>query len=111
MMRRTNVYLDEEQVGLLRRLSLAEGRSVSDLMREALQDYLTRREAAAPRVLGPRRQIPRDEWQARFAAALERLRAGVPRDMTPEEIEDMITEASDEARRERLARCSVTETR
>ena len=39
------------------------------------------------------------------------LRVGVPRGMTPEEIEDMINGASDEARRERLARCSVTETR
>jgi len=47
---------------------------------------------------------PDPEWQARFDAALARIRAHVPPDMTPEEIETLITEASEEARQERIAK-------
>lgn len=46
---------------------------------------------------------PDPEWQARFDAALARIRAHVPSDMTPDEIEALITEASEEARQERIA--------
>lgn len=47
---------------------------------------------------------PDPEWQARFDEALARIRARVPPDMTPEEIEALITEASEEARQERIAK-------
>jgi hypothetical protein len=101
----TSVELDEEQARLLQSLSIEEGRSIGDMVRQAISEYLARRQVSPePRVIGPRREIPYDEWRSGFEAALRRIRAGVPKDMTPQEIEDMITEASEEARQERIAR-------
>jgi hypothetical protein len=103
--KRTNIYLDEEQARLLRHLAVEEGRSFTDLVREALNSYLAQRGlASTSRVIGPRRSIPLDEWQARFADALCRIRAGTPTDLTSDEIEAEITAARDEVRRERAAR-------
>jgi hypothetical protein len=45
----------------------------------------------------------REEWRAGMEEALARLRAGVPDDMTPEEIEAEIDAAVAEVRRERWA--------
>ena len=42
-MKRTNVYLDEEQARTLRHLAVEEGRSFTDLVREALDEYVSRR--------------------------------------------------------------------
>ena len=104
-MKRTSVYLDEEQARQLRRLAGENGRSFAAMVREALGEYLERRGAGPiARVTAPPRQIPEDEWQARWDAVLQRLRAGVPSDMSPEEIEAEITAASEEARQERAAR-------
>lgn len=104
-MARTSVELDEEQARKLHHLSFEEGRSVRDMVHEAVHEYLARRGTPPePRVIGPRRQIPEDEWRSGFEAALRRIRAGVPPDMSPEEIEAEITAASEEVRRERLAR-------
>ena len=47
---------------------------------------------------------PDPAWQARFDETLARIRAHVPPDITPEEIESLITEASEEVRQERRAR-------
>jgi hypothetical protein len=47
---------------------------------------------------------PGPEWQARSRAALARIHASIPDDMTPDEIEQLITEVSEEARQERIAR-------
>lgn len=104
-MKRTNVYLDEEQARLLRHLSVEEGRSFTDLVREALNEYLARRGIQAEsRVIGPRRSIPEQTWRSQLSAALERIRAGIPPGLGAEEIESEITAAHDEARRERAAR-------
>lgn len=104
-MKRTNIYLDEEQARLLRHLAVEEGRSFTDLVREAVNAYLAqRRLASTSRVIGPRRSIPPDEWQARFTAALRQIRAGAPADLDPDEIESEITVAREEVRRERAAR-------
>ncbi len=105
-MAQTSVDLDEEQSRLLRDLSIAEGRSIADVVREALNEYLARRKAPLERrAIGPRRQIPDDEWRSGFEAALRRIRAGIPPDMTPEEIEAEITAASEEVSQERLVPC------
>jgi muconolactone delta-isomerase len=47
---------------------------------------------------------PDPAWQEEVEALLARIRARVPPDMTSEEIEALITEASEEARPERIAR-------
>jgi Ribbon-helix-helix protein, copG family len=54
---------------------------------------------------------PDPAWQARFDDALAQIRARVPPDMTPEEIEALITEASEEARQERIAKRAQRERR
>lgn len=104
-MKRASIRVDEEQARLLRHLAEAEGRSIADVVREALANYLLRRtETRATRIVEPRRLAPNDEWRAAFAAAVERLRAGVAADASPESIEAEIGAARGEVRRERAAR-------
>ncbi len=72
-MKRTNIYLDEEIDRWLRHLAVEQGRSFTDLVREALQEYLDRRGlslASAPRIAPPRRSIPYEEWRAEMQRLL-----------------------------------------
>lgn len=62
-MRRTNIYLDDQQLDLLRRLGEQRGTPVAGLVREAVDEWLARRGV---------RLVPEDEWQRRFAALLAR---------------------------------------
>jgi hypothetical protein len=104
VVKRATVQVDEDQAALLRRLALADGRSFADLVHEALGEYLARREGGdTPAASDPPRRIPEEEWQARFAAALQRIRAGAPGDPGDEEIEAEITAARAEVRRGRAA--------
>ena len=100
----TAIDLDEDQARLLRDFSATQGRSVGDVVCEAVSEYLARRGAMEPRAIAPRRRIPDDEWRSGFEAALQRLRAGVDPNWSPEEIEADITAAREEVRRERAAR-------
>ena len=101
-MKRTNIYLDEEQARVLRHLAIEEGRSFTDVVREALNAYLAQRGlTATSRVTGPRRSMPFGEWQSSFMDIVSRIRANSPPDMTADEIEAEITAASEEVRRER----------
>jgi hypothetical protein len=103
-MKRTNIYLDEEQDRLLRRLSIEEGRSFTAIVREALDQYLARRGIQADsRVRDPRRLIPAEEWRTRFDAAVTRLHAGASSDDS-DTIEAEIGAARAEVRAERAAR-------
>jgi hypothetical protein len=70
--------------------------------RKRLATWLLKRSGG--RVIEPPPGPPSPEWQAEMRASLARIRARVPADMTPEEIEALITEASEEARQERIAR-------
>ena len=70
---RTNVYLDEEQLGALRAVSESRGEPVAALVRQAVDDWLADNGV---------RQIPADEWEQRFDALLNR-RAGVARRVQP----------------------------
>ena len=104
-MKRTNIYLDEEQARVLRHLAIEEGRSFTDLVREALNAYLAQRGlASTSRVVGPRRSIPPDEWRSRFTDALWRIRANAPAGLAADKIESEITAAREEVRRERARR-------
>jgi len=103
--KRTNIYLEEEQSRLLRHLAIEAGRSFTAIVREALDDYLAQRGIrSATGVIGPRRLVPEEEWQATFRAALERVRAGAEADMSTEEIEAEIAAAREEVRRGRATR-------
>jgi hypothetical protein len=87
--KRTNIYLDEEQARLLRHLAVEEGRSFTDLVREALNAYLAQRGlASTSRVFGPRHSIPPDEWRSQFADVLCRIRAHTPGELEPDSSRD-----------------------
>lgn len=104
-MKRTNVYLDEEQARLLRHLAVDENRSFTDIVREALNDYLDRRGLQSrSRVIGPKRALPDMGWRDQFEAVLARIRSGAPEGIAPEEIERAITAARAEVREARNAR-------
>jgi hypothetical protein len=66
-MQRTNIYLDDQQLQLLRGLSKRRGQPVANLVRQAVDLWLSGQGAKA---------IGEDEWQRRFRGLLER-RAGI----------------------------------
>ena len=104
-MKRTNVYIDEEQLRVLRHIAVETGRSFTDIVREALNEYMTRRGVeSASRVIGPRHTMSDEEWRSRLDTVLERIRAGVPEDLNPAEIEEEITEAWREVREQKALR-------
>ncbi len=70
---RTNIYLDEEQLGALRAVSESRGESVAALVRYAVDHWLAENGV---------REIPADEWERRFDALLSR-RTRVARRLTP----------------------------
>lgn len=86
MMQRTNVYLDEEQLRLLKHLAAEERTSVATLVRQAVDTYLADR-------------LADDEmWNARLAGLLDRVRSRVPADVSPDDIEADITAARQDYR-------------
>lgn len=103
-MKRTNIYLDEELDRLLRHLAVEEGRSFTGLVRDVLLDYVRRRGFDIPsRVRPPITSVHDPRWREEFLAALANLRADAAEELSSDEIERLITEASEEARQERLA--------
>jgi len=103
-MKRTNIYLDENLDRLIRYLAIEQGRSFTDIVREALNDYAKGQGFPSPsRVRAPLESMRDPQWRHEFQESIERLRAGVPKDMTPEEIEAEIDAAVAEVRRERWA--------
>ena len=85
-MQRTNVYLSEEQLQLLKHLAAEDRQSVATLVREAVDTYLTER-------------LARDQaWDQRLTELVERVRRRVPASTSPEEIEADITAARQDAR-------------
>ena len=83
------IELDDEQARKLEQLAARDQRSVDELLHLAITDYLARR--------------GRDwsEWNRRFDAFVEQVRARVPRELSPEEIEAEITANWQEYRAER----------
>ena len=96
IMQRT-IELDPEQVKALERLAAEESRSVDELVQLAICDYLARR------------TCDWSAWNQRFDEFVTRVRANIPRDVTPEEIEAEITAARAEVRAEQAARCAGTD--
>ena len=95
-MRRTNIYLDDRQLELLRGLSDTQGRPVAELVREAVDEWL---ESQGARRLSP------DEWEMRFDALLgRRSQLARERGFDPAEVERDVMDAVREIRRARSAR-------
>ena len=87
----TTIYLDRSLAERLDRLAQATDRSSADVVRDAVEEYVTRYE------------FDDAEWRAHVAAVLARLRAGVPHDEPPEAIEREITKARNEVHAGRTA--------
>lgn len=91
-MQRTNIYLDDEQLLALKHLAAAEGQSVAQLVRQAVDRLLAER-------------LPVDgAWAARLDGLIRRIRARVPADAAPVEIEADVSAAREEVRQSRRAR-------
>jgi Ribbon-helix-helix protein, copG family len=95
-MRRTNIYLSDEQLAALRAVASERDVPVAALVRQAVDAWL---ESEGVRVL------PEDEWQRRFDALLRRrdeVAAGL--EVSEEDVERDVMEAVREVRRARAAR-------
>ena len=121
-MKRTTIDLDQEQYDRLVRLAEASGRSLGEVVRDALNEYLVGQPqnvsangtvTRAARLIGRRKLTPEEEadWRRRFEELVARIHARIPDDVSPEEIERDITLASAEARFERIARRAASESR
>ncbi len=90
-MRRTNIYLDENQLQALKRLAVTEDQSVAAVVRDAVDAYL--KDRASDDVA----------WSKELKQLLERVQSRIPPDITPDEIEADITSAREEVRQARRA--------
>ncbi|MDA2926082.1 ribbon-helix-helix domain-containing protein [Acidobacteria bacterium AH-259-G07] len=93
-MKRTNIYLEDDQLRLLKHIAVEEGRSFTELVRRALREFLERYQQETEPM------SPTDQWNRRLEQLLARVR---PRTnaSSPEEIEADISAAWKEARRRR----------
>ncbi len=110
-MKRTNIYLDEDLDRLIRYLAIQQGRSFTDIVREALNDYAKAQGFPDPsrvRAPLPMTKQEREEWRTEMKRLLEEIHNSVETDLTPDEIEALITQVSDEARQERLSQHMTT---
>jgi hypothetical protein len=93
-MKRTNIYLEEDQLRLLKHLAVEEGRSFTELVRQALQEFLEHRHPSKEPDLSP------EEWNRRLEHLLTRVRRRI-QPFPPEEVEADVTAAVKESRRRR----------
>lgn len=96
-MKRTNIYLDEQELKLLKHLAVEERSSLAALVRRAVRWYLA---VALGRVKSPPRQLSDAEWSRRLEALFAAIRARLPA-LPPDEIEADITAARKEVRQTR----------
>ena len=82
-MKRTNIYLEEEHLRLLKHIAVEEGLSFTELVRKALQQFLEKYEGQTT--------SPQDAWHRRLEQLLERVQQR-SRVFDSEEIEAVITE-------------------
>ncbi len=94
-MKRTNIYLDNEQLRLLKHIAVEEGRSFAEVVRQALQQYLDSYRRDSADGLSP------DVWTQRMDTLLARVRERSS-EYSPAEIESDITAASEDSRRRRV---------
>jgi hypothetical protein len=95
-MRRTNIYLEDRQLEVLRRLGEQRAVAVSELIRAAVDSWL---DAQGVRLMDE------EEWERRFAGLLQRRRQAAKRlQPQPEQVERDVTAAVAEVRRTAAAR-------
>lgn len=95
-MKRTNIYLRESQLGLLRRVSESRGKPVAELVRDAVDTWLNTQGIQG---------ISEDEWQARFDALLgRRVKIAAEKGFSEEQVRRDVNAAVREVRRRRAAR-------
>jgi hypothetical protein len=95
-MKRTNIYLSEEQLEALRRLAERRGEPVAQLVREALDEWLASQNV---------RPIREDEWSRRFGDVLTRRKElADERGWTEKQVERDVMAAVREVRKARAAR-------
>ncbi|MGQ0483229.1 MAG: ribbon-helix-helix protein, CopG family [Pseudonocardia sp.] len=91
-MQRTNIFLDDRQLDLLRRLGAQRGTPVAGLVREAIDEWLERNRVRA---------VNEDEWQQRFDSLLAR-RAAVSQSVDEAQVTADVADAVAEVRSERV---------
>ena len=91
-MKRTNIYLEEDQLRLLKHIAVEEELSFTELVRNALQQFLESYEGTPAK--------NNDLWGHRLERLLERVRQR-SHGFASEEIEADVTAASEEVRRAR----------
>jgi hypothetical protein len=95
-MRRTNIYLSDEQLDTLRALADQRGEPVAELVRQAVDEWLAGQGV---------RLVREDEWAQRFESLLARRRQVTKgRAWSPEQIERDVGLAVAEVRKARGAR-------
>ena len=88
-MQRTNIYLDEDQLRLLKHLAAEENKPVADFFRQSVDQFL-------------RSRLENDvTWQNDMTALVERVRSRVSPAIDPDEIERDIREARQDVRTRR----------
>ncbi len=88
-MQRTNIFLDEDQLRLLKHLAAEENKPVADFVRQAVDQFL-------------RSRLENDvTWQNDMTALVERVRSRVSPAIDPDEIERDIREARQDVRTRR----------
>jgi hypothetical protein len=96
----TSISLPDDQLARLRLLALMQHRPLDEIIRVAVEAYLAQLpDLPTPRIRQPEVKLPDPKWQARWDAVTARIREAGPTDLTPEEIEQEITLAREEARR------------
>lgn len=96
-MKRTNIYVGEQELKLLKHLAVEEQSSLAAVVRRAIRWYLA---VALGRVKPPSRRLSDAEWSRRLDALLTAIQTRLPA-LPPEEIEADITAAREEVRRAR----------
>lgn len=95
VMRRTNIYLADEELSALRLIGRRQGRPVAVLVREAVDTWLMA-QGVQP--------IDEDAWARRFDLLLDRRRrAAAEAGWEPVEVERDVAAAVEEVRRDRAA--------
>ena len=95
-MRRTNIYLPDEQLQTLRALADQRGQPVAELVRQAVGDWLAGQGV---------RVVDEDEWERRFEALLSRRRETARQHgWSADEVERDVTLAIAQVRKARRAR-------
>jgi hypothetical protein len=100
----TTITLPDDQLEQLRQLALSSGRSLDEVVREAVGAYLTRLPEAAESGGTHRQPRPHDaEGQVRIGMGPDGMRVHIPPAMSEEEAEALLAAPSPSARREIMA--------